>query len=677
MNLSELIISNYEAIHDTLFSFKTVKQVPSEWVEKNIYLTSDMSRYQGPFRYDVSPYSREIIDNLSPSSPVQMQAIMKCAQSGLTMGMILPAICYIIDEAPSGILFMAGDKELAKNSVRTRLDPMIDNAGLRGLIRPNVVRAKNQRTGDTDFSKEFAGGQLIVEGTQNADKMRQFSVKYIFADDWEAAPTKDKDEGSIRSLVETRATSFGSTAKINYISTPAVKQTSNIEPVYELGDQRKWHWCCPHCKEYISMEWRIEVGKGKFAGIKWKLNEDLSLDEKSVHYECQKCGGTIKETDKQVLNNSGKWIPTAKPARPFYRSYHINALVIPPGFTSWVDLVYQWLEANPPQGQKDLDKLKAFMNIRLGQTWLETGESPRVNELMKNTRSYLPGIVPDQTCDADGNGRIVMLTLASDLNGIMEANNEDVRLDWEIVAHTETGVTYSVDHGSIGTFKRDRDKTKAEKEQDAARTKWTANHGHPHSIWPELERIIRAAYTSENGESYFIVASALDTGFCSNLCFDFIDACEDLLIIGVKGEAEKNFRTLQKDTPRVRQSRSNHYLYILQANMLKDDLASFIKLKKGNDEFMPPGFMNFPQQRDGKYDMKNYFSHYEAEHRIEEVKNGNVEGFKWEKRNSQVQNHFWDVRLYNYALTFIIMDIYRKRQKLINQLTWAEFVEIF
>jgi len=243
MNESNAVLERtYFEIHEKIYSFKTVKEIPSTWVEQNIYLTSDMSRYQGRFSYEVSPYSKEIMDTLSPDSPVQMVAVMKCAQSGLTMGVIMPGLCYIISEAPAGVLFMAGDKDLAKNSVRTRLDPMIQNASLSHLIRPNVIRKKNQRTGDTDFSKEFAGGQIIVEGTKNADKMRQFSVKYIFADDWEAAPTKDKDEGSIRKLVEGRATSFGNMAKIYYISTPAVKQTSNIEPVYEMGDQRKWHW---------------------------------------------------------------------------------------------------------------------------------------------------------------------------------------------------------------------------------------------------------------------------------------------------------------------------------------------------------------------------------------------------------------------------------------------------
>jgi len=674
---SQILERTYLDIHEKIFRFKTIKDKPSTWAENNIYLTSDMSRYQGPFKYDVSPYSREIIDCLSPDSPVQMASVMKCAQSGFTMGVIMPALCYIISEAPNNVLFMAGDKELAKNSVRTRLDPMIQNAGMAHLLRPNVIRKKNQRTGNTDFSKEFAGGQLIVEGTQNADKMRQFSVKYIFADDWEAAPTKDKDEGSIRKLVEGRATSFGNMAKIFYISTPAVKQTSNIEPVYELGDQRKWHWKCPHCEKFIPVEWRVEVGKNKFAGIKYEILEDGKLDESSVHYQCQQCGGKIHDRDKHQLNLAGKWIPTAVPARPYFRSYYMNALIIPPGFTSWIDLVYEWIEANPQNAPKDLDKLKTFMNIRLGQTWVETGESPRVTELMKNTRSYLPATVPDITCEEDGNGDIVLLTLACDLNGIMESGQEDVRLDWEVVAHSSTGVTYSVDQGSIGTFKRDRDKTRKEKEQDLDRERWTANHNMPNSIWPELRFLLEKEWYCENGNTRNITISGVDTGFCTNLCNDFIDRNDDLLVVGIKGEAEKDFRTTQKDTPRVRQSRKESFLYILQSNELKDEMAAFMKLQKGNDEHMPPGFMNFPQPTDGKYTMAGYFSQFESEHRIEDTKRGKIVGFKWEKRNSQVQNHFWDVKIYNHALTYIMMDMYKKNDKNIkNNLSWSEFVEI-
>ena len=93
-----------------------------------------------------------------------------------------------------------------------------------------------------------------------------------------------------------------------------------------------------------------EKEDGTYSGIKWELNEKFELIPESVHYECQNCGGKIHEKDKQSLNLKGKWIPTEKPKRPQFRSYQLNAIVIPPGFTSWIDLVYKWLDACPPNG---------------------------------------------------------------------------------------------------------------------------------------------------------------------------------------------------------------------------------------------------------------------------------------------------------------------------------------
>lgn len=677
--LKEFFKEAYKGIHAKIYQFKTVRLKPSDWTEKNIYLTSDISRFTGYYKYDVSPYTREVIDCLDPTSPVEMVSVMKCAQSGFTQGVIIPGICYIISETPSNILFMAADKELVRNSIRTRLDPIIHNSGLSDLIRPNVIKKKNQRSGDTDFSKEFAGGNMTAEGTKNADKLRQISVKYIFADDWDAAPRDDKKEGSIRSLLEKRARSFGTNKKIFYISTPTVQQTSNILEVYDLGDQRKWNWECPNCKEFIPIEWRVKLENNEYAGIKYDLTEAGELIPESVYYKCQNCGGRIEEKDKFTLNLGGKWIPTKTPKRPQYRSYQLNALVIPPGFDTWTDLVYQWLEAVPPNsGIVDEGKLKTFLNTSLGQTWEEKGKSPKVTVLMNNTRSYKINSIPDKTAELDGNRRIVLLTLACDLGGIMNENVEDVRLDWEILAHSSTGVTYSVDHGSIGTFKRKRKRTKAESENYGDRTKWTYNHGHPNSVWPELHKIMKTTYVSENGYGYDIDITTIDTGHFTRLSYEFINKTTDCIVVGIKGAPEANFRKIQKDTAVIKRSREMAgKLYLLEVNQIKDVLASNMKLKEGVDGYQPIGFMNFPQPERGKYTMKSYFKHFEGEHRVEEKSGDTVTGFAWKKKNSDVENHFWDVYIYNLAAREIYLDIMRRSDSSFKTLDWESFVSFF
>lgn len=674
---AEIWKQSYAAIHDDTYSYKLTKAIPSEWIEENIYLTQDVSRFSGYFKYRLSPYTREVVDRLHPSDPTRVIAVKKCAQSGFTQGVIIPGLIYLISENPANILFTAGDKDLAKNSIRTRFDPVLGSSGLQSLIRPNVVRKKNQRTGDTDFSKEYAGGNMIVEGTQNADKFRQFSVKYVFLDDFEAAPRSDKDEGNVRKLIEGRQTSFGNMAKTYYISTPAVQQTSNIEPVYLLGDQRKWHWKCPHCGEWIPIEWRTPMldESGDYGGITYELTDNGRLIRDSVHYKCQNCGGRIEETQKYDLNLDGKWIATAEPYIDYYVSYELNAIVIPPGFFGWVDLVNDWLEAKPPNGKVDQDKLKTFLNIRLGQTWEEIGETPKINKLMQNTQDYPAGTVPDLTCDQNGDGVVVMLTLACDLNGVMQDGNEDGRLDWELLAHTSQGTTYSVDHGSIGTFKRKRDKTKFERDNDGDRRKWTYMHGVKNSVWDAFTELVKKEWPTQSGGTMKATITVIDTGFFTRLATDYIKKFEfeDEIVVGVKGNTDIDYRRINKDTPTVRKSREDSWLYILEVNQIKDHLSALMKLRIGADGYYPDGFMHYPFPTKGKYTLKDYFKHYEGEKRTEVIKNEQVVGYKWEKKSNDALNHFWDVRIYNIAARDIYIDLMRRSDKKLKNLTWKEF----
>lgn len=671
-------LETYRSIHKKIYDVKLVKMRPSDWVEETVILPDGVSRYKGPFSYDISPYAREIVDRIASDDPARVVAIMKCAQIGLTQGLIIPGMAYIISEDAYPILFMAGDKELAKTSIQERFEPILLSSGLQSLIRPSVIRVKNQRSGDTSFSKEYAGGRLTVEGTNNVTKMRQISVKHIFADDWEAAPRNDKNEGSLRKLMEGRQTSYGNMAKTYFISTPTIKQTSNIEPVYELGDQRKWNWLCPHCDNRIPLEWRIEKEDGSFAGIKWDLDENGDLINSSVRYICQECGGEIYEREKFDLNLKGKWIATAKPKIENYYSYHLNALVIPPGFVTWVDLVKEWIEACPPGQPVKKGMLQTFMNIRLGLTWEEQGESPKVMELMHNTAGYDPGVIPDVLSEESGTGKIILLTLACDLNGVMRregySNIEDVRLDWELVGHTSEGQTYSIDQGSIGTFRRSRDMKKEELDRDGDRCKMTYAMNQSNSVWPEFEALMKKDWNCQSGKTMRVNLTVVDTGFFTYHAKQFIDSVDDCLIVGLKGRVDTNYRSISKDTPIISRSREARKLYLLQVNQIKDQVAEQMKLRPGFDGSQPEGFMNFPLPRDGKYTLKNYFSHYEGEKRVEVTQNGDVIGYSWEKKTSQSVNHFWDVRIYNVAAREIYLDLMKLMDPRIKSLTWNEFV---
>jgi len=670
--------SQLQKINAEIFGFNLVKPMVDKWMEERIHIPTSTSVYPGPYSFNLTPYMRPIVNMLHPTDVTRFASIMKDGQSGFTTALVVGGICYIIDQIPDGTLFTASDVQLAAKTIEERLDPVIRSSRLDHLIRPNVIKKSNNRTGDTSKKKEFAGGTLTSAGTNSANTFRMFSAKYIFADDYDTAPKEVGKEGSPKMVMKTRQNSYGDKAKTFMISTPTVTQTSNIYEQYLLGTQEKWNWPCPHCGTYFPVEWFVKLEDGTKTGVIYDLDENKKLITDSIRYVTPCCKGVILEKEKYDLNLLGKWVPTVEiPSERNHRSFQKNFIINPPGFDGWRVGVEEWLAANPPGEKANVNLLKVFYNLRLGLPFAETGESPKVTELMQNTRSYHPGTVPDITCDNDGNRHIVLMTLSCDINGFMSDETEDVRLDWEILAHTATGATYSVDHGSIGTFKRARDMSKKERANDADRIKWTLQHNQSNSVWPVLEELLRKEHTTESGSTMEVTVTAIDIGFGAKYVMQFVNKMHDegFLIFGVKGRVEENFRKLTRDTFPIRQS--SEYpkrAYTVEVNQIKDDLSQMMQLRPGDDGSQPSGYMNYPEPRDGKYDLKSYFIHYEGERRTEVKKNDEVVGYRWDKKNSQSQNHFWDVRVYNLAAKLIFVDLYRRSDPKYKHYTWEDII---
>lgn len=642
-NLHEILDNCHFQLSDIL---------PSEWTEQNRYMDSSVSRYRGKFSYDITPYSREIVDTLSPDHPARIVSVMKGAQIGFSTGVIEPGIGWIISQNPGNILLLTGHSDLSEEAIR-KVDHMIDTCGIRGLIRPNVQRRRSMKTGDTNMKKEFPGGSLVAGSAGNHKLLRQRSVRYGFIDDFDAAKKSTRESGDTRKMIEQRFAAYGDNMKLFYISTPELKHLSNIEPVYLAGDRRRYFVPCPKCGEYITIEWKVDKGKER-AGIVWKLDKQGSLIRKSVGYVCQQCGSFFKDTHKYEMNLAGEWKPTAKPEKSSNYSFHISSLYAPPGMYDWEHYVYQYLEACPPGQTLKYELYKTFVNVVLGETWEERGTSPKVNRLSQNTRTYEVGSVPDSLSQEDQNGHIIMVTVSADLNG----TEDDARLDYEIVAWSESGASYSIDHGSVGTF-IPRENTKKVK---VDRERWSYIPYAERNVWDTFMEVLKQPLFSEDGQSeYKIMIFGLDTGNHTQYAYDFVSRCksEDVFCVGLKGQNANAYRKNDANTRTYSKSRERSDLYMVQVNQIKDELAGKVNLRwvEQDGTKQPYGFMNFPSPSAGKYTMKDYFIQYESEHKI--LKNdpqGKEVGYIWEKKNSNALNTFWDCRVYNEAVKDILMD---------------------
>lgn len=652
-----------EIISGGLVQLSTAK--PSEWVESRVVMRKPP--FPGKFRYDRTPYTREIIDCFAPDHPCRWLAFMKGAQIGASAGIVMPVIAWIIANDPANIVYTVGAPDLVDKAA-VKLDDIIDAASIRDLIKPQSLKKRNYSTGDKNTKKDFSGGDVSIFTTNNARMWRDMSLKYGLIDDCDEIKDS-KEAGSIVKLIEQRFSTFESSMKMGWISTPLLEQTSTIKVMYLKGDQRKYLVPCPHCHEHIELVWSIPIDEKLTAGIFYDLDNIGNVIKDSVGYICQKCGGFFKDNRKQKQLQDGYWNPTATPQREGFYSYHLSCLYAAVGMYDWYHYAVNYNEANP-QNQPRKEKLhQTFVNTVLGLTYEMEGESPKATAIQKNVRPYEIGIVPEKMSIADGNGRIALVTCAADMNG----KEDDARLDYTVVAWSEKGTPYIVTHGSIGTFIPKEHAT----DKRIDREHWTYHMNSERSVWAEFDKIIGGTFMGDNGYSYGVGITGIDVGYKDHLAFAYMDWTNNN-VVAVRGDKEEQYISESKDTPYFRLGKARKNYYLLSVGFIKDDLAEYMQLRWNpkTDTTQPKNFLNFPTPSGGKFLYDNYFSHWESEHRtLINKKDGNTE-FRWVKKASNSQNHQWDCMIYNMALREIEIMLMGRTYKLERLFTWHDYCQV-
>ena len=652
--------SKFQELFGSIVTNKMIYS-PSEYAEKFRSLTGETSTIKGKFKYNLTPYTREIVECWSPYHPAKIIAVMKGAQSGITEGVIVNGILWMIANNPGNTLLLSANDTLSEEVVETRLDPGIASCGIQHLIRPNTIRKRNQRTGDTSKYKEYSGGRLYAGSVGSIVKLaHQRSLKNIIADDWDTAPLSDKKEGSLFELIQLRLSTSAKSMKQFYISTPKTRP-SNIEMVYLLGDQRKYLLPCHKCGDYIELKWSYMQDKERL-GVFFEKDENGNLIESSVGYVCQSCGNFFKEKYKYEMNLNGHWKPTAELSQQGFYSYQMNNLIGAPHMFNWTDYARQWLRIWT-NGNESQSKRKVFRNQVEGLPWEERKQDVKKDRLIKNVRSYGVGIVPNALSKKDGNGNIVLLTCACDINGTVD----DARLDYDVFGWAENGSVYSINQGSIGTFQPG-------KKDDENREKLTYRNEQPHNVWDIFyNEVVGKSYETDEGNELKIMITGVDTGYYDHFGFTFIND-QPGFIVGVKGGSDDKFVKYNKDAPVFKKGKKHTNQFILETNFLKDQLAEMINLRWTKGDIQPAGFMNFPVPTAEKYTPK-YFEQFEAEHKILEMNDdGEPVGWKWDKKTTTAQNHFFDTAVYNLALREIITQKFAKELK-IPDATYDDFVQ--
>jgi phage terminase large subunit GpA-like protein len=679
---SEILVKQLKNIvTKNIPQISTIK--PSDWVEQNIVMGKP---FPGPFRYKRTPYTREIIDILSPDSSCWGCAVKKGGQIGFSAGVIYPGICWIIKNNPGNTSLSVGAPELIKKAT-DKLDACINSAGLRDYIKPSSLRKRNNKTGDTNTQKDFTGGFAMIWSANNHKNIRQVDLQNQFNDDYVAIKKASKESGSTDKKLDQRSAAYKDTKKRMDISTPELIG-STIDEAFDKGDKRRYLIPCPCCNDLITIDWIMPsvCRPGKMAGITWKMKEgDGGLDKESVGYVCPLCDGFFTDKNKQDWLNKGEWVAFDIQKIEGYRSYHISALYAPIGMDGWDKYVQDWIDIHPKGQPRKEEEYQWFVNEVLGESYEPKTTAIQPRQLEKNIQPYDIGVVPDELSVKHGNGHIVLITCACDLGGRyvgdqLNSKEDDARLDWEIVAHAENGTTYSIDHGSIGTF------TNAYLgKKDEGRELWSYDPSKTNNVWKELDLILARTYVvGKHGRganaitnTMKIQLTGIDSGFADKFVWNYIDSRSGRFkIVGLKGNKESTPRIHGANQRNWTLGKSRANLYMIEVGHLKDIIASRISLRwdGSNASSQPGGYMNFPRRADGKYENENYFEHFEAEHRVIDEKKGT---FIWKKKSPNVQNHVFDLNVYNMALTEILMHHVFKEIGVVekDEQTWWRFSE--
>jgi phage terminase large subunit GpA-like protein len=340
----------------------------SQWADRYRTLSQRASAEPGPWRTDRTPYLQEIMDCLSPSSPVERVVFMKGAQIGATeCGNNW--IGFVVHQAPGPMMAVQPTVEMAKRNSKQRIDPLIEESH---ALRELVKDPRSRDSGNTILAKEFPGGVLVMTGANSAVGLRSMAARYLFLDEVDAYPGDVEGEGDPINLAAARTRTFAR-RKVFLCSTPKVTGMSRIEAAFEDSDQRHYWVPCPDCSEYQLL---------KFEQLRWPKGQP----ENAV-YVCEHCGQEIHNHQKHWMLPRGEWRPAA-PGPGKAAGFHLSGLYSPVGWFSWADAAEMFTEA-----QKNPSLLQVFVNTVLGQTWKLRGDAPDWQRLYDRREDYTIGTV--------------------------------------------------------------------------------------------------------------------------------------------------------------------------------------------------------------------------------------------------------------------------------------------
>ena len=539
----------------------------SEWADAYRMLSSKSASEPGRWRTARTPYLKEIMDCLSPKSPIQKVVFMKGAQIGGTeCGNNW--IGYIMHKAPGPIMAVSPTVDMAKRNSRQRIDPLIEECtALKSVVSSPKARDK----GNTILSKDFQGGVLVMTGANSAVGLRSMPARYLFMDEIDGYPPDIDGEGDPILLAERRTATFSKRKKIFLVSTPTIKGLSNIEREFGMTDQRYYVVPCPYCHKFQRLVWN-----------------NIRSTENAVMYECEHCHSLIAEHYKTQMLANGFWQPSA-PGDGVTAGFHLSSLYSPVGWLSWKECVdiYEKAKKNPTL-------MQGFQNTILGETYEQESDAPEWQRLYEQREDYKVGTIPFGG---------LFLTAGVDI--------QKDRIECEVVAWGRNKQSWSVEY-----FVLDGDTAKPEVWKQLENV---LNRDYPHEsgiTLPIRVMCVDSGYATQDVYSFARQFSQAVWGGGG------AKASQPRTVVAIKGQSRDTAMLLS--TSKADTKKKGLKVWNVSGPVIKTELYRWLKMERVGEDASCFGQCHFPQYAE------EYFKQLTSERQVIKIANGYPKSV-WEK----------------------------------------------
>jgi phage terminase large subunit GpA-like protein len=548
------------------FKPQSLLSIP-DFVDGRIYIPKKTGTPEpGPLNLARTPYLKEILECLHPSSPFERVVVMKGTQLALTSAGIF-WWSFTVEYFPYPFMMLMPTTNLGKKQSKLKVAPIINSTD---FLKARIKPARERDSGNTTLLKEYTNeeGPLYISGANSAADLSSISVKYIMLDEIDRYPADLEGEGDPIKLAENR-TDAHDDRKFYIISSPTIKDISSIETAYKNSDQRLYHVPCPLCNARQNLIWD---------NIIFEKDDKYELASE-VTYLCKFCGKQFEEYWKDDMNAAGKWVPQQAHR---HAGFLLPSYYSPLGWLSWRKIVEDFLEA---KRENSVEKMKSWKNTKDASVW-DDSKNPVINddELIARREDY-GDIVPMQA---------VVLTSFTDV--------QEDRVEVAVKAWAYGEESWLMDHKVIwGSFEKKSTKK-------------------------ALKEFLLSTWEHESGVPLKISRSLIDSGYMTQEVYEFVRPLQRYKIFASKGSQYPGKPVIDKPS---RIKKAKIMLYFIGTDTAKDAIYARLALNKNpypeEEVYEPlidgtvsinPGYMHYNMTVD-----EEYFAQVLAE-RPEKVKSG-------------------------------------------------------